>query len=158
MFGFNWNRWNLRSRFLLLFFFFFSSVWTVNLLCRDKNHYSFTVVVLFMYCSSTVRAFKNIKNGSHGTFHTFKNYFATMFSVFSFQFSISATINSIQIDPKCSSFFLSYLLLFFVSSLFLSLVMEAVDSWVMTDSLFFSLFLSLIISLPYRVASLCVYQ
>ena len=26
-----------------------------------------------------------IKNGSYGTIHTFKNYFATMFSVFSFQ-------------------------------------------------------------------------
>ena len=27
-----------------------------------------------------------IKNGSHGTIHIFKNYFATVFSVFSFQF------------------------------------------------------------------------
>ena len=27
-----------------------------------------------------------IKNGSHDTIHTFKNYFATVFSVFSFQF------------------------------------------------------------------------
>ena len=26
-----------------------------------------------------------IKNGSYGTIHTFKNYFATVFSVFSFQ-------------------------------------------------------------------------
>ena len=26
-----------------------------------------------------------IKIGSHGTIHTFKNYFATMFSIFSFQ-------------------------------------------------------------------------
>ena len=45
-----------------------------------------TVAVLFMYCSNTVYALKNIKNGSHGTFHTFKNYFATVFqfSVFSF--------------------------------------------------------------------------
>ena len=89
--------------FHCFFFFFFSSVWTVNLLCRDKNHYSFTVVVLFMYCSSTVHAFKNIKNGSHGTFHTFKNYFATVFSVFNFQFSVSATISSIQTDPKWGS-------------------------------------------------------
>ena len=37
-----------------------------------------------MYCSSTVHIFKNIKNGSHDTIHIFKNYFATMFSVFSF--------------------------------------------------------------------------
>ena len=37
-----------------------------------------------------------IKNGSHGTIHTFKNYFATIFSVFSF-----SKISSIQTDPKC---------------------------------------------------------
>ena len=29
-----------------------------------------------------------IKNGSHGTIHTFKNYFAIVFLVFSFQFSM----------------------------------------------------------------------
>ena len=40
---------------------------------------------------------KNIKNGSHDTIYTFKNYFATVFSVFSFKFS--ATISSIQTDP-----------------------------------------------------------
>ena len=40
----------------------------------DKNHYSCTVHTL-----------KNIKNGSHGSIHTFKNYFATVLSVFSFQ-------------------------------------------------------------------------
>ena len=51
------------------------------------------------YCSCTVYVLKNIKNGSHGTIHTFKNYFVTVLSVFSFQFSVSATINSIQTDP-----------------------------------------------------------
>ena len=35
-----------------------------------------------------------IKNGSHSTSHTFKNYFATVFSVFSFN-----KISSIQTDP-----------------------------------------------------------
>ena len=49
---------------------------------------------MFTHCSSTVHALfirptvtlfkKNIKNGSHGIIHTFKNYFATVFSVFSF--------------------------------------------------------------------------
>ena len=34
-----------------------------------------------------------IKNRSHGTIHTFKNYFATVFSVFS-------KISGIQMDPK----------------------------------------------------------
>lgn len=37
------------------------------------------------------------KIGSHGTIHTFKNYFSTVFSIFNFQFS---AISSIQIDPK----------------------------------------------------------
>ena len=37
-----------------------------------------------MQCSRTDAVF--IKNGSHGTIYTFKNYFATVFSVFNFQF------------------------------------------------------------------------
>ena len=37
-----------------------------------------------MHCSSTVYTFKNIKNRSYGTIHTFKNYFVTMFLVFNF--------------------------------------------------------------------------
>ena len=38
-----------------------------------------------------------IKNGSHCTIHTFKNYFVTIFSAINFQFS---TISSIQTDLK----------------------------------------------------------
>ena len=37
----------------------------------------------------------NFKTGSHDTIHTFKNYFATIFSIFNFQFSV---ITSIQTD------------------------------------------------------------
>ena len=33
---------------------------------------------------SIVHRLKNLENGTHSTIHTFKNYFATMFSVFSF--------------------------------------------------------------------------
>ena len=36
-----------------------------------------------------------IKNGSHDIIHTFKNYFATVFSVF----------NCIQTDPECNKLF-----------------------------------------------------
>ena len=50
-----------------------------------------------MHCSHTVHVLKNIKNESHDTIYTFKNYFATVFSVSNFQFS--ATISSIQTDP-----------------------------------------------------------
>ena len=41
-----------------------------------------------------------IKNGSHSTIHTFKNYFVTVFSVFSF-----SKINSIQTNPKFNTIF-----------------------------------------------------
>ena len=60
-----------RLHFLLLFFF--SSRFALG---RGQ-------LLLFTYCSSTVRAFKNIKNGFHSTIHIFKNYFATVFPVFS---------------------------------------------------------------------------
>ena len=56
--------------------------------------------MLFTHSSNTVYAFKNIKNGSHGIIHTFKNYFATVFSVFSFQFLVLTKISYIQMDIK----------------------------------------------------------
>ena len=34
--------------------------------------------------------FKNIKQGSHGIIYTFKNYFATVFSIFNFRNNLSA--------------------------------------------------------------------
>ena len=49
---------------------------------------------MFIHCIYTVHVLKNIKNESHDTIYTFKNYFITMFSVFSFQFL--TTISSIQ--------------------------------------------------------------
>ena len=59
------------------FFFFYRECW---LLCVNSA---------LMHCSrdSQTSLFSNffIKNGSHGTIHTFKNYFVTMFLVFSFQ-------------------------------------------------------------------------
>ena len=39
-----------------------------------------------MHYTYIVYAFKNIKNGFHDTIHIVKNYFATVFLVFSFQF------------------------------------------------------------------------
>ena len=82
--------------FVFVFFFFFGAC----VLKRTK----FVVHVLFntdhaLFMGPTVTLFKkNIKNGFHGTIHTFKNYFATAFSVFSFQFLISAKISCIQTD------------------------------------------------------------
>ena len=50
---------------------------------------------LFMHCSwdpQPLYSKKKIKNRFHGTIHTFKNYFATVFLVFN-------KINCIQTDP-----------------------------------------------------------
>ena len=47
-----------------------------------------------------------IKNRSYGTIHTFKNYFATMFSVFNF-----SKISSIQTDPAYKLFLSNFLFL-----------------------------------------------
>ena len=71
-----------RLSFLPFFFFFFLRV--------NSN-------LTWVYCSCTVYVLKNIKNRSHDTIYTIKNYFVTVFSVFSFQFS--ATISSIQTEP-----------------------------------------------------------
>ena len=60
-------------------------------------HYSCTIYhCLRTVHRPTITLFrkKYIKNGSHDTIHTFKNYFNTMFSVFS-------KISCIQTDPKC---------------------------------------------------------
>ena len=90
------------QRFLtsMFFFFFFSHV-NSNFTWVHCAETKITIHALFITVHNTVYILKNIKNGSHGTIHTFKNYFATVLSVFSFQFSVSATINSIQTDPHC---------------------------------------------------------
>ena len=61
--------------------------------------------VLFTRPASMEKCKSNFKTGSHSTIHTFKNYFATMFSVFSFQFS---AINDIQTDLNYQFFFSFY--------------------------------------------------
>ena len=68
------------------FFFFFS---TRFLLFETiiTTHYSSTVHTLFTHCSWNLQPLysgKKIKNGSHGTIYTFKNYFAIVFLVFNF--------------------------------------------------------------------------
>ena len=69
------------SLFCFVFFFFFCP--HMLTLVHKKSIFC-TVAILFIYCSNTVHALKNIKNGSHGTIHTFKNYFVTVLLVFSF--------------------------------------------------------------------------
>ena len=90
-FGFSISAESCIVFFSLFFFFFFFLLSRIlgrrqNLLFMRQislfTHYSGTVHVLFMGPTSTL--LKKIKNESHNTIHTFKNYFAIVFSVFSF--------------------------------------------------------------------------
>ena len=60
----------------------------MNLLCRDKNHYSHTVAALFMYL-------KILKMGLTALFTHLK-----IILLQCFQFLVSTKISSIQTDPK----------------------------------------------------------
>ena len=76
-----WIQLNPAARFQFhVFTFFFSCTWTVTLYGFTVQGTKIIIHALFI----TVHALKNIKNGSHGTIYTFKNYFATVLSVFSF--------------------------------------------------------------------------
>ena len=99
-FGLGWN-WNAR---LCFSFFFFSRISSQILLLfiHCCGCYSWTVAAKFdfstfstqilLFTNPQISLFSNffIKNGSHDTIHTFKNYFAQYFSVFSFSFQFSA--------------------------------------------------------------------
>ena len=77
-----------KSHFVLFFFFFFF----VPAALFDQVNREQCTDALFMVPQIPLFSHFFIKNGSHGTIHTFKNYFATMFSV-------SAKISSIQTNP-----------------------------------------------------------
>ena len=62
-------RWMLRFRFHVFLFFFF--------LCMNSK-------LAWVHCSPLFTHCLHIKNGSHDTIYTFKNYFAIVLSVFSF--------------------------------------------------------------------------
>ena len=58
----------------------------------------------------TVILLKNIKNRSHDTIHTFKNYFITIFLVFSFNNNMSVWIEMIvAFSVSCFPFFSFFL-------------------------------------------------
>ena len=78
LFGFHW-KWRPRFAFSEFFFFLHVNSNITWFYCAvDKKYCLCTIHVLFMYYSCTVHE-------SHDTIHTFKNYFATVFSVFSFR-------------------------------------------------------------------------
>ena len=68
-------------RFPLLFFFFFQPAIVDFVNCERCIYILFTVPQITLFSNFF------IKNGSHNTIYTFKNYFATMFSVSVFSFS-----------------------------------------------------------------------
>ena len=92
--------WILCPRFSFFFFSAFTRLRRTDFTVQRQFLLFIHCFVTVHHCISTVHILKNIKNESHDTIYTFKNYFITVFSVFSFQFSISTTINSIQTDPK----------------------------------------------------------
>ena len=94
--GFSWILQHVFQFHVFVFFFFFSCAWTATSHGFTVPRTKITIHALFI----TVHELKDIKNGSHGTIHAFKNYFARVLSVFNFQFSFSATISAIQMDPK----------------------------------------------------------
>ena len=105
------DRWRLRllcvafCSFCFFFCFFFSRVFSWNGYCSCTVQWTvaeffllFSTSVDPVHCSRNPQTllFSNffIKNRSHGTIYTFKNYFVTMFLIFSF-----SKIISIQTDP-----------------------------------------------------------
>ena len=85
------------TTFAFHFFFFFekSISFALWVLCKKrKQNYAFLVGPV--HCSRDTQVLyagkKNFKTRSHSTIHIFKNYFVTMFSVFS-------KISGIQTDP-----------------------------------------------------------
>ena len=86
-------------RFLLFLFFFFffhaffpSQAATVHVLYMNSSRNIWPVLreqcIRALFTDSQISFFINffIKNESHGTIYTFKNYFATVISAISFQF------------------------------------------------------------------------
>ena len=71
--------WVFGLRLMLRFPFF------IFFLCMNSNLTWIHCLRTVYQCLYTVYILKNIKNGSHGIIHTFKNYFATVLSVFNFQ-------------------------------------------------------------------------
>ena len=88
----------LRFEFHISFFFLahMNSNRTVHAHWFTVQETKCTIYALFTHCSwdpQSLYSEKKIKNGSHGTIHTFKNYFTTVFSILS-------NINCIYMDPK----------------------------------------------------------
>ena len=77
-----------------VFRFFFSLHVNSNLIWFTVQGTKITIYLLFITVYSTVHILKNIKNESHDTIHTFKNYFTTILLIFNFQFLVFSFSNN----------------------------------------------------------------
>ena len=96
MFGFAFYAFTFAAFFLFFFFFFFTRFLplaaTVHVRYMNSSRNIWPVFreqyIRVLFTDPQILFFINffIKNGSHGTIYTFKNYFATVISAISFQF------------------------------------------------------------------------
>ena len=109
---------NQRVCVFLLFFFFLrvfqmcsyclcTVQWTITANFDFSNFFHPISAHRVLFTGPQISLFSNffIKNGFHGTIHTFKNYFATVFFSFQFQFSV---FSCIQTDPNFLFLFLPF--------------------------------------------------
>ena len=88
-----------RLRFSFFFFFLLGDAKSLLFITVMNSNRKRCICALFM--DPQITLFNNffIKNGSHGTIYAFKNYFVTVFSVFSFQFQQDKFYPN---RPKCA--------------------------------------------------------
>ena len=100
------------GQILLLWLLFMHCAWTVAAKFDLSKHFQPISAHHALCMDPQISFFNNffIKNGSHGTIHTFKNYFAIVFFRFQFQFQFS------DVSKRTSSYlgFLFFLLYFYV--------------------------------------------
>ena len=105
--------WVFGSAFALFFFALMNSNWYCSCTLLHCTENKVTVHTLFIYCPCTIHGTHNhfiqkkIKNGSHGTIYPFKNYFATIFSIFS-RISCIQTDSNLLILRICQNIILPY--------------------------------------------------
>ena len=138
---------------VFLFFFFDLLVFCFLETNGIVYHCLCIVYVLFMYCLRNPQPLyeKKKKKGSHGTIYTLKNYFAIVFSVFSFQQNKlypNRPLVSIWIWMKThvSKFLLFFffwptpLALFMRHKQYIKVNVQCLGEWTVTKKLFFCCF------------------
>ena len=89
--------WRFSFSFFFILHVFVRLAITIHALAANFDFsYSFQPISAHraLFTNPQISLFSNffIKNGSHGTIHTFKNYFVTMFFSFQFQFLVFSCI------------------------------------------------------------------